>query len=110
MELNAVELALGIFDGADRRFSGSRDNEAFGRPAYVIAVTHPNLQDEGQAGKQLTVALNFDFGLSVLASVGWLDLAAQEMSHKLNAVTNAEHWHTHFDNSTIGMRRAFLVN
>ena len=69
MKLYAVEFTLGIFDGPDCCFGRRSDGESVRRPAYIIAVAHPDLQGRIQTREQLALSLHCYLGLTIFSSV-----------------------------------------
>src|SRR5690606_1734759 len=84
MELQAVDPALGICDGGERRVSRLRDRlEARRQALHAIAVAHPDLErrlrsaEAAEAAEEWIVFGQHDLGIAVLALRGRADLAAE---------------------------------
>ena len=104
VELDAVEPALRVFEGGDRRRGRAGDDAgALGRRRHRVAVAHPGDLLRGEAGEERTL-FGADLGAAELADSRRLDVAPEFLSHDLHPVTDAEHGHAEFEEAGVDRR------
>ena len=93
VELDAVEAALGVLEGGDRRLAARGEGrEARRRLEDGVAVTHPALLLGGQSLEQRAAAIcQSQPAAAELARRRLLHAATELVDHQLHAVTDAQH-------------------
>ena len=93
MELDAVEPALGVLAGGDRRArAGGEGAEPRRRLVDAVAMAHPALLRLWEARHQPTALVEQrELGPAELAALRALDPTAEGLDHDLHPVTDAEH-------------------
>ncbi len=101
MELNTVETALDILNGADRGVGSAGDDlETGGYLCHMISVTHPDRAlsfDEKTVEKRAWGAAGMQVSVTKFTLAGRDDITAEMPAHQLHAVADAEHRHTEFE-------------
>ncbi len=94
VELDAIDAALAVLYGRDRRGGGGGErSEAGGRLEDGVAVGHPAGLLLGHSRQQYAWLGNREVGAAELAHLSLLDASAQLVDEQLHAVANAEHRH-----------------
>ena len=110
VELDAVELALGVLEGGDRRRARARDDaRARGRRRDRVAVRHPRGLLFGQAGEERAF-VHAHLGLAELGDSCSVDAAAQVLGHQLHAVADTERGDPELVDPRVDPGRAFRVD
>src|SRR5882672_328958 len=94
MELDGVNLAVGIFDGGDGAVRAAHGAKAWWKSDDMVAVTIPDTQGLGKLGEQLRFVggvLYVRYCAAVFAAFGGFDLAGQLRGEPLHAVADSQH-------------------
>ena len=112
MPLHAVHAPLVAAERRDRRGRGRGEHvEALGRFRDLVAVAHPHVLRGRLAGQQhASVAREGGIRRAVLAQAGVRDLAAERLSHHLEAVADAERRDAEVEDAAVERRGARLVH
>ncbi len=91
VELDAVDAALGVLEGRDRRRRRGGDDARTGRRRDDrVAVAHPAVLLLGEGGEELALALDAQVGPPELRPSRPLDAAAEVPRQELHAVADPE--------------------
>src|SRR5882672_1716036 len=90
VKLQPVYSSFDVLDRAQRVIGLGRHLKSRRGDHHVISVAHPHGKVMRETGQQLTVAQKPDPRRAVFAAIRRLDLSAQEVAYKLQAITDAE--------------------
>ena len=113
MELDGVEAAFGVGDGAVRRVGGPGDGlEALRRRADLVAVRHPDVEMlvRLHVAERPDRLDDLELRVAVLAVGRAIDGAAEQLGHQLQAVADAEDGDFQVEDLGVDERRAGLLD
>ena len=114
VELDAVQPAAGVLDGADRRVGRGRHHLEAGRdPGDVVAVAHPDRAlplDEEAVEERAGLAAGQQLGMAELPLARRHHLAAEVTAHELHTVADPQHRHPQLEQLLGHRRRPLLVD
>ena len=91
MELDAEQSAIDFFESRDgRRFGVCGHTESGWCFLYRVAVAGPDSERRTNAGEQATRAVAVEVRIAVLATPGWANFGAENLTHELHAVADSE--------------------
>ena len=107
--LHSVEAPLAVLEGRDGSTGRAREHvEPGGRSGDGDAMAHPHALLGGRAGEQVTRAVDLDTRVAVLALRCGIDLCAERVRHRLEAVADTEHGHAGVEQRCVDRRSALL--
>src|SRR5262249_27521108 len=110
MELNRVNIALGILDGGHRIFRSPDLMETVRKAHNRIAVAVPNWQGRRQGPQKPRPVGDLKAGAAVFALARRLDFSSQLLRDQLQSVANPEHGRSQVENAPVGMRSTVIEN
>src|SRR4051794_14152996 len=113
MELDAVQLLRGVRDCAERRVLRESDRgEVRGHARDAVAVAHPDVDALAtrEAVKDFLGLLDYDAREAELTLARALDLAAEQVSHELHPVADAEDRHPKLEDAFVDARSALVID
>ena len=110
MELDAVQRALPVLEGGDRRRGrGGRDARTRRRGGHRVAVAHPHDLLGRQVVEELRV-LGCELRLAELGRVRPLDGASEVARHELHPVADAERRDPELEDARVDVRGALRIH
>src|SRR5215470_12493703 len=113
MKLHPVYSPFDVLDRAQRVIGLGRHLKPGRGDRHVISVTHPDgkvLRETGEQPRVLAAAEQSDTRRSIFAAIRRLDLSAQEVAYKLQAITDAENRNPQIDDLGTAMRGSVFIN
>ena len=111
VKLDAVDAALGVLDGGDRRGArGGQRGEAGRRLEDGVAVRHPAGLLGAACRAAARRARHVQIRAAELADLGLLDATAELVHEQLHAVADAHHRHAQLQQLAVQARRALGVH
>src|SRR5215510_14437451 len=112
VKLQPVYSLFDILDRAQRVIGLGRHLKPGGGDRHVISVAHPDGKVLREMGEQPRVlaAEQLDPRRAVFAATRRLDLSAQEVAYKLQAITDAEDRNPQIDDLRAAMRGSVFIN
>src|ERR1700747_1260965 len=103
MKLHGKHLLRGILDRSKRIGRLSCQRESWRQLHSFVHVRHPDFQRFWQSGEELGFCDDLDFSVPILALLRGIYFSAEHMNHQLQAITDAQHWHTELEDARIGV-------
>src|SRR5262245_3774940 len=110
VKLQSVYSLFDVLDRAQRVIGLGCHLKPWRGDGHVISVTHPHGKVLRKTGEQLTAAEQLDPRRAVFAAIRSLDLSAQEITYKLQAITDAENGNPQIDDLGAAMRGSVFID